>query len=143
MANLTYDKEKGVYELDIRMFIDDFLVAVGTTDQTDIPFGSITTLPSKREVRSYVSEHFSLKFNNAPVPLKVDKIKMEEITIFVTLKVETGAHPDDLHSIEIVDSIYVDTFINQRNVVHISLPGRKRSSHLFNHYQRQKLVEMK
>jgi hypothetical protein len=140
VANLTYDADKQRYQLDLRMFMDDFLVVTGALEPDANPFGDIISAPSKNSVKTYLADHLFIFFNGAQVQLKVDKIKIEELTIYVTFEVNAEITPPNITEIRVEDTIYVDEFVNQRNMIHISLPGKKKKSLLFNQYQREEVA---
>ncbi len=137
MASLTYSDVEQTYEVDLRMFMDDFLVVVGALPPDTNPFGNITITPSKSEIKKYLSAHFLIYFDEIPVELKINKIKIEELTIAVNFSFKHESDPEGISSIKIIDSIYVDEFINQRNIIHINLPGKKRKSLLFNQFNKE------
>ncbi|NND34061.1 MAG: hypothetical protein HKN76_15840 [Saprospiraceae bacterium] len=141
VANLTYDQERGQYQLDLRMFMDDFLVVTGVIDDDASPYGELLVAPTKNSVKKYLAEHFFIFFNGKSLNLKVDKVKIEELTIYVTFDIDTDIFPKELREVKIADTIYADQFINQRNIVHINLPGKKRKSLLFNQYQREEVAK--
>lgn len=137
VANLSYDDSNETYLLDLRMFLDDFLVVSGALPADVNPYGKILSTPSKSEIRDYLAKHFTVYFNDQLIELKVEKIKTEELTIHITFKIESTIPPDAITQIRVEDTIFVDVFFNQRNIIHISLPGKKKRSLLFNQHQRE------
>lgn len=140
VANLTYDADKQQYMLDLRMFMDDFLVVTGALEPDANPFGDLIAAPSKNDVKTYLADHLIMFFNGTQVQLKVDKVKIEELTIYVILDIKTDLLPQAITEIRVEDTIYADEFVNQRNMIHISLPGKKRKSLLFNSYRREEVA---
>jgi hypothetical protein len=67
----------------------------------------------------------------------VDKVKIEELTIHVTMIMKSSLDPDVIKSIKVLDTIYADVFVNQRNIIHLNLPGKSKKSLLFNRYERE------
>ena len=96
--------------------------------------------PTKNEVRNYLADHLKIYFNTDLVDQNVDKIKTEELTIHVIITMKTSLDPDTINSVKVEDTIYSDEFVNQRNIVHINLPGKSKKSLLFNQYEREKMV---
>lgn len=141
VANLQYDAEEGEYHLDLRMFIDDYLVVTGVLESESSYQPSLSLVPSKRSVRDYLSEHLFISINGEALQLKVDKVKVEELTILVVFKAEHQIPPDDIISISAEDTIFVDEFINQRNIIHFDFPDKSRRSLLFNQYEREATLE--
>jgi hypothetical protein len=137
VANLSYDVSKKSYFLDLRMFLDDFLVVSGDLPADANPFGQVLSVPSKSEVRDYLARHLIIYFNDQLIEVKADKVKTEDLTIYVTFAIKTDLLPEAITRIRIEDTIYTDVFANQRNIVHIDLPGKQRKSLLFNRYQRE------
>ncbi len=140
VTNLGYDLKKGRYQVDLRMFLDDFLDVQGQLPPSG-PLGqSMLVAPTKASVKSYVADHLEITLNDRPVALEVDKVKIEELTIFVTFKVKDAVPPSEIVRIKVRDSIFVDKFANQRNIIHIELPDRRRRSLLFNTHQREEEI---
>jgi hypothetical protein len=137
VANLNYDPVNKEYLLDLRMFLDDFLVVTGALPENANPFGQMLASPTKNEVRNYLADHFKIYFNGNPVEQKVDKVKIEELTIHVTMIMKSSLDPDVIKSIKVLDTIYADVFVNQRNIIHLNLPGKSKKSLLFNRYERE------
>ena len=123
------------------MFMDDFLVVTGVLEPDANPFGDLLVAPSKRNVKNYLADHLFISFNEVPVELIIDKVKIEELTIFVTYHIDAEILPGDLTKVKVEDTIYADEFVNQRNIIHINLPGKKRKSLLFNQFQRVQAAE--
>ena len=137
VANLTYDKANDRYDLDLRMYIDDFMVVSGIINDESQYRPSINSVPSKKLVEEYIEKNLDIRINGEPVDLSVAKIKFEELTIYVTFKLKDMIAPGQINTIEVKDSIFVDRFVNQRNVIHVEIPGLKRRSLLFNKYQQE------
>lgn len=135
VANLEYDAKSGEYLLDLRMFLDDYLVVTGVIDSEADFTRSLALMPQKAGVRKYLEEHFILYFNDHKVDMKVDKVEVEELTIYVKFKIKEDLGPTSIYSIKIIDSIFTEQFVNQRNVLHVNLPGKSRRSLLFNQFQ--------
>lgn len=141
VANLSYDESRERYELDLRMYIDDFMVVSGILEHESQYKPSLTSVPSKSMVAAYVEENFKISINNQELDLEVHRIKFEELTIYVTFKIKEIVEPGHIESIEVKDSIFVDRFVNQRNVIHVEIPGLKRRSLLFNKYQQEGVLD--
>lgn len=136
VGSLTYDLKRQEYLVDLRMFLDDYLVIMGSLQEENNPYGQILSTPSKGEIRDYLGQHLRFYFNNKPVEMKIDKVKREELTIHVAISIKSEIPPVDLQNIQVEDTIYVDRFVNQRNLIHINLPDKSKKSLLFNRYQR-------
>lgn len=141
VANLSYDESRERYELDLRMYIDDFMVVSGILEHESQYKPSLTSVPSKSMVAAYVEENFKISINNQELDLEVHRIKFEELTIFVTFKIKDIVEPGHIETIEVKDSIFVDRYVNQRNVIHVEIPGSRRRSLLFNKYQQEGTIE--
>ncbi len=141
VANLSYDESRERYELDLRMYIDDFMVVSGILEHESQYKPSLTSVPSKSMVAAYVEENFKISINNQELDLEVHRIKFEELTIYVTFKIKEIVEPGHIESIEVKDSIFVDRFVNQRNIIHVEIPGLKRRSLLFNKYQQEGVLD--
>lgn len=140
VANLSYDESRERYELDLRMYIDDFLVVSGILEHESQYRPSLTSVPSKSVVAAYVEENFKISINDVALDLEVHRIKFEELTIYVTFKIKDIVKPGNIDTIEVKDSIFVDRFVNQRNVIHVEIPGVRRRSLLFNKYQQEGIL---
>jgi len=133
---LTFDEESELYEIELRIFIDDLIVGTGGKLPTEsVPWASVA--PKKEKVRQHVGDHFSLSLNAMPQVLNFHKMEVEELTVAVTLQFSSELKPSDIVQITSEDSILTKTFVNQRNVLHIDLPGKARRSLLFNAHQQE------
>lgn len=137
VASLSYDDSNKTYLLDLRIFLDDFLVVSGELPADANPYGKMLSTPSKSEIRDYLAKHLIIYFNDQRIELKVEKIKTEDLTIQILLEIKNAIPPEAITQIRVEDTIFVDVFFNQRNIIHISLPGKKKRSMLFNQHQRE------
>lgn len=140
VASLNYDEKKKEYIVDVRMFIDDFMVA--TDSSLDISSNIDFTLlkPRKSDVRDYVSKHIEVMINGQKQKVEFDKMKIEELTVLAIFKFKSEILPSVITRIDVTNTVLVDIFANQRNIFHIELPGKKRKSLLFNQYYRENEV---
>ncbi len=136
VANFTYLEEKKTYQLDIRLYIDDLIMATEGELPNAISVDWSTIAPGKAVVRSYLNEHLKISLNGTEHDLKFSKMKVEELTVYVIYNLKSEIIPSLIKTIDITDTVLVDEFVNQRNIVHIELPGKKRKSVLFNRYHR-------
>ncbi len=136
VTTLSYDEVDQRYTLDLRMFLDDFMVVTQGGVENDYQANSLMKKPSKSTIRTYLADNLKISINGTSIPLKVDKIRLEELTIYVIFEIKDLPSPDKIKDIYATDTIFVDQFVNQRNVIHIELPTRKRRSLLFNAYHR-------
>ena len=143
VANLTYDEKKAEYHLDIRMYMDDFLVATNPELETTPNIDFTLLVPSKSNVRAYLEEHLEVIFNDQVQPMKFAKMKIEELTVYVEYTIKNNIIVSSLNKIQVKDSVLVDKFSNQRNVVHVELPGKKRKTLLFNSHYRELEISFK
>ncbi len=141
VANLSYDESNERYELDLRMYIDDFLVVSGLLENEYQYRPSLASVPSKKMVANYVEENFKIRVNGRDIELEVHRVKFEELTIYVTFRMMDIVQPESIETIEVQDSIFVDRFVNQRNVIHVEIPGIRRRSLLFNKHQQKGVLE--
>ena len=140
VSTLCYDVDKAKYLLDLRMFFDDFMVVNFGGAEADYQPNSILKRPSKGLIEDYVLQNLSIIVDGEIVKLKIDKIKFEELTIYITFELSTLKAPAEIESIIVKDTIFVDRFVNQRNVLHIELPNQSRRSLLFNAHQREEEI---
>ncbi len=140
VSTLSYDVDKAKYLLDLRMFFDDFMVVNFGGAEADYQPNSILKRPSKGLIEDYVLQNLSIIVDGEIVTLKIDKIKFEELTIYITFELSTLKAPAEIESIIVKDTIFVDRFVNQRNVLHIELPNQSRRSLLFNAHQREEEI---
>ena len=140
VTTLAFDVEKGKYVLDLRMFLDDFMVVTQGGSEADYGPNELFQKPSKSSIKKYVAENLRLEVNGSSIPLKVSKIKFEELTIYVAFQMNQVPVPSEIKEIVAEDTIFVDHFANQRNVIHIELPNQRRRSLLFNAHYREASV---
>lgn len=136
VANFTYLEEKRIYQFDIRLYIDDLIMATEGELPNAINVDWSMIAPGKAVVRSYLDEHLKISLNGTEEELKFSKMKVEELTVHVIFTIKSEVIPSFVKTIDITDTVLVDEFVNQRNIVHIELPGKKRKSVLFNRFHR-------
>ena len=136
VATLSYLEEKESYQFDIRLYIDDLIVATEgeLPDAINVNWSMIA--PGKAIVQSYLKDHLNLSLNGVVQELKFGKMKVEELTVYVVYLVKSDLAPSTITQIDVTNTVLVDEFTNQRNVVHVELPDKKRKSMLFNRYHR-------
>ncbi len=122
--------------MDLRLFADDFLVVIGLLPPGTELYGPPPIVPSRAEVRDYLTQHLELYFNGEKIDISVNKSRVDGITLHVTISIDSKLPPSALQSVRVVTTIFVEQFMNQRNVFHIELPGKKRKSLLFGYYER-------
>lgn len=131
---LSFNEETELYEIELRIFIDDLIVGTGgKLPKKSVPWASIA--PKADKVKQYVADHFSLSFNAELQKIDFHSMDVEELAVAVTLQFTSNLKPSDILQISSKDSILTKTFVNQRNVLHIDLPGKARRSLLFNAHQ--------
>jgi len=141
VANLNYDESQKVYQIDLRMFIDDYLEVIGVAPEPGSPYVSLKLKPLKKDVKKYLDQHLFIYFNGELIPLKLSSFKLDDFTIQVTYVLESDLTPNQVEQIKVVDTIYLDEFSSQRNIIHVNFPGRSRKSLVFNTNQREDVLE--
>jgi hypothetical protein len=137
VASLSYDEKRNEYIVDVRMFIDDFMVATDSSLDRSSNIDLTLLKPRKSDVRDYVSSQISIVINGQIQTLVFEKMKIEELTVLAIFRIKSDITPSEINRIDVTDTILVDEFINQRNICHIEIPGKKRKSLLFNQYYRE------
>lgn len=123
--------------VDVRMFIDDFLVATDSSLSLTSNVDFTMLKPRKSSVRDYISKHVEVIINGETQVLEFDKMKIEELTVLAILQFKSDIPPAEIAQLKVTTTVLVDTFPNQRNIFHVELPGKKRKSLLFNQYYRE------
>ncbi len=141
VANLNYDESTKEYQIDLRMFIDDYLTVTGVAPEPGSPYVSLRMKPLKKDVRKYLEQHLLIYFNGEPITLKLKSFKLDASTIQVSYILESDLSPPQIDRMKVVDTIYLDDFANQRNIIHVNFPGRPRKSLLFSTNQREEVLE--
>jgi hypothetical protein len=137
VCNFHFDEDKGNYILDLRFFADDLLVSLGNSiSQTGLSIMD----PSEVMVRSYLKDHLAVFINGKEQKIRFVKMKLEELTIYALLQIKTDIQPQEITSLKVVDTILVDDFVNQRNMFHVEMPGKKRRTLLFNFNQKEQTL---
>lgn len=135
VAHLTY-VDGSEYQIELRMFIDDLIIGTGGKLPMDpTPWSEVA--PASRKVKKYLENHFKIKINDLDCVLTFQRMEVEQIAVVAYLSLQGPNLPTDIETVEAINSILVDDFENQRNIVHIELPKTARKSLLFNAHERE------
>ncbi|MBX2815969.1 MAG: hypothetical protein KTR24_08225 [Saprospiraceae bacterium] len=134
VAHLTH-LDSTSYEIELRIFIDDLIVGTGgKLPSRPTPWSEVA--PKAKKVDTYLSSRLALSINDQSIDWNFDHMEVEEIAVACYLRFECAYLPEEITRIEATNSILVDNFVEQRNVLHIELPNSRRRSLLFNTHER-------
>lgn len=144
VCEITYNADQGEYELDFRIFLDDFSEAMeNELTQSNTSFSHTAMKPSIVMIGRYVRSHFNLVINGESQTIRTKSVDLEGIAIHLVLKTKKAIAPTSVHNMLIENSILVDDFPNQRNIVHLFWPGEKKKTVMFGDFKRKEVISIR
>lgn len=111
------DIEKNEMNIAIKVFQDDFTLALKKYFPQNTLSLNDTSETKKRLVQQYIGDRLFLKINHAPVKLKNMHYKLEEISFWIYFTLTLDEEPQQM---TIKNSILADYFNDQTNLVIIN-----------------------
>lgn len=121
--DLATDKKE--LQITMRIFVDDMNTALEKKHSRKfyIASNNITTEDLKL-MKDYLKEHFSIKVNQKPKEVVFYTKEMEDDVLICYLKVENVSK---VTSLEVNNSLFLDVFTEQQNIIHTKISGNKKS----------------
>lgn len=120
----------------ITFFLDDFGSAAGYDKYAeDINSGKMTV---DDLIMNHLKQHLIIKVNDQP--LAYEMISKETNFPSVTCQMRFKNVPKDLKSLEVKNTLLLDLFDDQKNMVNIRIPGEKEGTMLLNRKKKKSSV---
>jgi hypothetical protein len=122
---INYAPEKKMLQITSRIFIDDLNKTLEQKFKKKFYLGTDKeTLESVELFKKYLSEKFSIKVNGQPKTMSFLSKEIDGDVLVCYLNIKEISK---LSSLEIVNSVLIDSFLEQQNIVHVSAFGTKNS----------------
>ena len=124
ITNMEYKKEAQEFEISMRIFKDDLEMVINHNYEANINLMDITgTLDDPSVIERYIKDSFYIKNKTTTYELVLSDHEITEDAILLSYSCKV---PDDLTSLEIRNTILMDFYHDQTNLVIFSYTGREK-----------------
>ena len=125
MTKVEYKKESKTIQITMRIFIDDLQETLNKTYHKDIELA----LPNESKeidslIRNYIPNKFSIKINTYKKTATYLGKEYEDDAVYLYLEVE---NIENIHSIEIKNSMLTELFSTQKNIIKLIINDKKKT----------------
>jgi hypothetical protein len=125
IAEMHYNMQSKSLEVSIRVFSDDFTLALNEANGTNLTEETLISKDAEKAIQQYIVRHFSLVDNKKNV--KVGKVIGSENELDATWLYIEFFDCENLNSFTLFNSILTEIFDDQTNVVNVIYPHDKKS----------------
>ncbi|MBK8566247.1 MAG: hypothetical protein IPN76_23625 [Saprospiraceae bacterium] len=122
VTEVVYVEEKKAFEVKVYLFTDD-LTATLTGDPN-------AALPASKTIGDYVLKHLKLSVNDGKQVLTFQSIRQKNDQVLATFS--TPVFTQKIKKINVKNSLLIEKFKEQTNMVYALLPGKGRETELLN-----------
>ncbi|MCC6724030.1 MAG: hypothetical protein IT258_05930 [Saprospiraceae bacterium] len=122
VTEVVYKEETKAFEVKVYLFIDD-LTATLTGDPN-------AALPTSKTIGDYVLKHLELNVNGGKQVLSFQSIRQKNDQVLATFS--TPVFTQKIKKINVKNSLLIEKFREQTNMVYALLPGKVRETELLN-----------
>ncbi|MBA4318610.1 MAG: hypothetical protein C0412_09425 [Flavobacterium sp.] len=127
---INYASEKKMLQITSRIFIDDLNATLEKTYNKKFYLGTEKeTAAESIFVKEYLAKHFSIKVNNQSKPMNFLSKEIDDDVYVCYWNIKAISK---INSLEIYNTVLIDRFPEQKNLVHITVLGVKNSFLLTN-----------
>jgi hypothetical protein len=122
----------------VTFFMDDFGIAAGYQEKADaINSGKMTV---DDLILDYLQKHLTVKANGKILQysIKEKESNFPSVTCYLAFK----KLPKELSTLEIENTLLLELFDDQKNMVNIRIPGKKQGSMILNHQKKSGLAKL-
>lgn len=135
IMNFDYSSKEKIAEVSVKVFPDDFELAFNHNYNIHLNLGSKEVNPEwQKYLNLYFDKVFSVRVNNktkVSAAFKSYEIKEDGIMLYFTIPLK-----GKVKSLQIENTLLLDTFENQTNLVILSIDGKEKGYNLnFNNYK--------
>jgi hypothetical protein len=119
LTKIDFLKEKSSVQITMRFFIDD--VEKALENQFELPLELATKNENKQAnqyLETYIREQFKINLNQREESYTYLGKEYEDDVVYIYLEIE---NVDDINTVEVQNSMLIDTFEDQQNYVKISI----------------------
>lgn len=122
VTEVVYSNETKAFEVKIYLFIDD-LTATLAGDKN-------AALPSSQVIGDYIQKHFELDVNGGKQALSFQSIRQKNDQVLATFS--TPVYAKKISKINVKNSLLIEKFKDQTNMVYALLPNNGRLTQMLN-----------
>lgn len=122
VTEVVYSSDTRAFEVKVYLFIDDL-----TATMTGDPKAS---LPASKTIGDYVLKHLELSVNGGKQLLSFQSIRQKNDQVLATFS--TPVFPQKITKINVKNSLLIEKFKEQTNMVYALLPGKGRETQMLN-----------
>lgn len=122
VTEVVFSEEKKSFEVKFYLFTDD-LTATLTGDP-------LAPLPAQTNISNYILKHFELSVNGSKQVLTFQSIRQKNDQVLATFS--TPVFNQKIKKINVKNSLLIEKFKEQTNMVYALLPGKGRETELLN-----------
>ncbi|MGQ7946467.1 DUF6702 family protein [Flavobacterium sp. WC2509] len=125
ISQINYAPEKKMLQITTRIFVDDLNKALQKKYNKETFLGSSKeSAESVDLLKKYLTDNFSIKVNGQSKPMNFLSKEMEDNVLICYLSIKDVSK---IKSLEIYNSILIDCFVEQQNILHVTAFGNKKS----------------
>lgn len=122
VTEVVYSADSKAFEIKFYLFIDD-LTATLAGDKN-------AALPSSQVIGDYIQKHFELDVNGGKQALNFQSIRQKNDQVLATFS--TSVFPKKISNIKVKNSLLIEKFREQTNMVYALLPNKGRLTQMLN-----------
>jgi len=127
---MEYVPAKKQVQLTSRLFIDDVEKTLNAKYGKKFYFSSKHELPEAEEyLKKYLAEKMKVSINGKVQPVKFLAREMEDDVLICYFTIPS---PNDVKSVKVTNSILMESFSEQQNIIHVNKNGNRKSLLLTN-----------
>lgn len=128
ITNMHYDENEKEINFSTKIFKKDFQLLFVHLNEINVDFDDITCIKDNRIlIEKYIDKSFKLYANGQMLDISLDKIqtKSHDVWLYGTAEIK-----EPIQSIKIINTLLLDLYFDQKNLVILSVKG-KDYSHQF------------
>lgn len=130
VVNIEFDKSEQVLEISQRLFINDFESILSVTDSTKVDIIlDFEKEKTKDSIKDYVLSHTQITVNGKIAELNYLGAKLDGDVIVVFIE---SPNVKKIKSLSIENTLFMEVFTDQVNLIHLQVNGKNRSIKLDN-----------
>jgi hypothetical protein len=138
LTKIDYKKESNSVQITLRLFIDDLQDTLNSTYAKDFELG----LPNESKkidslIYNYVVPKFIVKINSVDKTYTYLGKEYEDEVVYVYLEIENIS---TINSMEIKNTIFMEKFPNQKNIIKLNINTRKKTFLLTNKKESDSII---
>jgi hypothetical protein len=135
----NFEIEQGQMTIAVKLFLDDFQLALQHNYGKIIPFEEMGNEENKKLLDAYINAALQIVLNKKDsIRLFYDKTEMNEEAIWIFYEI----NPVDIHNLSIKNMLLLDIYSDQTNLVIVHKEGRQRG-YRFTSREFEQIIELK